>query len=78
MNLLNRQDSFIVNMDARIIAKIACWSSTQMSESDLNFYLTWIKDQLRYNVTINDIHLTHQYYFGNLKLKKKLSIFKKN
>ncbi|XP_026475283.1 V-type proton ATPase subunit H isoform X1 [Ctenocephalides felis] len=49
MNLLNRQDSFIVNMDARIIAKIACWSSTQMSESDLNFYLTWIKDQLRYN-----------------------------
>ncbi|XP_026475284.1 V-type proton ATPase subunit H isoform X2 [Ctenocephalides felis] len=51
MNLLNRQDSFIVNMDARIIAKIACWSSTQMSESDLNFYLTWIKDQLRYNTT---------------------------
>uniref|UniRef100_A0A6M2DNJ4 V-type proton ATPase subunit H n=1 Tax=Xenopsylla cheopis TaxID=163159 RepID=A0A6M2DNJ4_XENCH len=51
MNLLNRQDSFIVNMDARIIAKIACWSNTQMNESDLNFYLTWIKDQLRYNTT---------------------------
>ncbi|CAB4065228.1 ATPeV1H [Lepeophtheirus salmonis] len=47
INLLNRPVGFIMNMTARIIAKIACWSRELMSGSDLHFYLTWLKDQLR-------------------------------
>ncbi|XP_076271913.1 V-type proton ATPase subunit VhaSFD isoform X2 [Rhynchophorus ferrugineus] len=47
LNLLNRQDGFITNMTSRIIAKIACWSQTPMDRSDLHFYLTWLKDQLK-------------------------------
>ena len=34
-------------MTARIIAKIACWSKKMMEGSDLQFYLTWLKDQLK-------------------------------
>lgn len=49
LNLLNRQDGFIMHMTSRIIAKIACWSSELMEKSDLNFYLTWLKDQLKSN-----------------------------
>eukprot|EP00096_Caligus_rogercresseyi_P005373 TRINITY_DN2071_c0_g1_i1.p1 TRINITY_DN2071_c0_g1~~TRINITY_DN2071_c0_g1_i1.p1 ORF type:complete len:476 (-),score=151.99 TRINITY_DN2071_c0_g1_i1:246-1673(-) len=47
INLLNRPVGFIMNMTARIIAKMACWSKELMSGSDLQFYLTWLKDQLR-------------------------------
>ncbi|KAL1122374.1 hypothetical protein AAG570_003779 [Ranatra chinensis] len=47
LNLLNGSDGFIINMTARIIAKIACWSSDLMDKSDLTFYLTWLKDQLK-------------------------------
>lgn len=47
LNLLNRQDGFITNMTSRIIAKIACWSQQPMERSDLHFYLTWLKDQLK-------------------------------
>lgn len=47
LNLLNRQDGFITNMTSRIIAKIACWSKQPMERSDLHFYLTWLKDQLK-------------------------------
>ncbi|XP_066140275.1 V-type proton ATPase subunit H isoform X3 [Euwallacea fornicatus] len=47
LNLLNRQDGFITNMTSRIIAKIACWSHLPMERSDLHFYLTWLKDQLK-------------------------------
>ena len=46
LNLLNRPDGFIQNMTARIIAKLACWSRDPMDGTDLNFYLTWLKDQL--------------------------------
>ncbi|KAJ9601335.1 hypothetical protein L9F63_000473 [Diploptera punctata] len=49
LNLLNRQDGFIMNMTSRIIAKIACWSQELMDRSDLQFYLTWLKDQLKQN-----------------------------
>lgn len=52
LNLLNRQDGFITNMTSRIIAKIACWSQTAMERSDLHFYLTWLKDQLKSQVII--------------------------
>jgi len=47
LNLLNRPDAFIVNITARILAKMACWSKEPLEGSDLNFYLTWLKDQLR-------------------------------
>ncbi|XP_055371601.1 V-type proton ATPase subunit H isoform X1 [Condylostylus longicornis] len=46
LNLLNRQDPFIVNMSSRIIAKLACWGKVMMPKSDLNFYLQFLKDQL--------------------------------
>jgi len=47
LNLLNRPDGFIMNMTSRIVAKIACWSRELMDGSDLNFYLTWLRDQLK-------------------------------
>jgi V-type H+-transporting ATPase subunit H len=47
LNLFNRTDPFIVNMTARVIAKMACWSNDLMEGSDLHFYLTWLKDQLK-------------------------------
>ncbi|XP_077554986.1 V-type proton ATPase subunit VhaSFD isoform X1 [Haemaphysalis longicornis] len=47
LTLLNRPDGFIINMTSRIIAKIACWSRELMEGSDLQHYLTWLKDQLR-------------------------------
>ncbi|TRY72332.1 hypothetical protein TCAL_11458 [Tigriopus californicus] len=47
LNLLNRPMGFIMNMTSRIIAKMACWSRELMAGSDLQFYLTWLKDQLR-------------------------------
>lgn len=52
LNLLNRQDGFIVNMAARILAKLACWGKESMPKSDLHFYLQWLKDQLTANVSI--------------------------
>merc|ERR1719348_2946158 len=47
LNLLNRPDGFIQNMTSRVVAKMACWSVEQMTGSDLQYYLTWLKDQLR-------------------------------
>jgi len=51
LNMLNRQDGFITNMTSRILAKMACWSRELMDGSDLHFYLTWLKDQLRMPVS---------------------------
>ena len=51
LNLLNRQDGFIVNMSSRILAKMACWGHEMMPKSDLNFYLQFLKDQLTVNVS---------------------------
>ncbi|XP_074656304.1 V-type proton ATPase subunit H-like [Tubulanus polymorphus] len=47
LNMLNRPDGFIVNQTGRIIAKIACWGKDPMEGSDLIYYLTWLKDQMR-------------------------------
>lgn len=44
--LLNKDDPFIQNMTARIIAKIACWSEELMEGSDLNYFLCWLRDNL--------------------------------
>lgn len=55
LNLLNRQDGFIVNMSSRILAKFACWGHETMPKSDLNFYLQFLKDQLATNVSVSKI-----------------------
>lgn len=52
LNLLNRQDEFVQHMTARIIAKLACWHPQLMEKSDLHFYLSWLKDQLKSNVSL--------------------------
>lgn len=46
LNLLNAADGFINNMSARIIAKFACYSTDLLNQTDLQFYLNWIKEQL--------------------------------
>lgn len=51
LNLLNGSDGFIINMTARIIAKVACWGAQLMEQKDLQFYLTWLKDQLTLTVS---------------------------
>lgn len=55
LNLLNRQDGFILNMTSRIIAKLACWSHELMEKTDLQFYLTWLKDQLKLSVSLPNL-----------------------
>lgn len=47
LNLLNRPDPFIQNMTARVITKMACWSSEPMQGQDLQHFLLWLKDQLK-------------------------------
>ncbi|OQV18157.1 V-type proton ATPase subunit H [Hypsibius exemplaris] len=44
---LNRDDPFIVQQAARIIAKLACWSSELMQGAELQIYLVFLKDQIR-------------------------------
>merc|ERR1719189_987530 len=46
LTLLNRPVGFIMNMTARVIAKMACWSRDLMTGADLQFYLTKLKDEL--------------------------------
>lgn len=88
LNLLNRQDGFITNMTARIIAKIACWAQTPMERSDLHFYLTWLKDQLKmqvqveqlccllYSVVFEKIHCNYHYCYMYCLLVIKIAISK--
>ncbi|XP_014371326.2 V-type proton ATPase subunit H isoform X1 [Papilio machaon] len=59
LNLLNRQDEFVQHMTARIIAKLACWHSSLMEKSDLHFYLSWLKDQLKMNAEKVSAELEH-------------------
>jgi len=46
LNLLNRDDGFIVNMSSRVLAKLACWGNKQMPDDDLKYYLQFLRDQL--------------------------------
>ncbi|XP_035443683.1 V-type proton ATPase subunit H isoform X1 [Spodoptera frugiperda] len=59
LNLLNRQDEFVQHMTARIIAKLACWHPNLMEKSDLHFYLSWLKDQLKMNAEKMSAELEH-------------------
>ncbi|KAK9506209.1 hypothetical protein O3M35_008184 [Rhynocoris fuscipes] len=49
LSLLSSADDFVKHMDARIIAKIACWSSELMDRSDLHYYLSWLCERLKRN-----------------------------
>lgn len=59
LNLLNAADGFINNMSARIIAKFACYSTDLINQTDLQFYLNWIKEQL--------LSAVRQYFKTNIK-----------
>ncbi|XP_041982567.1 V-type proton ATPase subunit H isoform X2 [Aricia agestis] len=59
LSLLNRQDEFVQHMTARIIAKLACWHPQLMDKSDLHFYLSWLKDQLKMNAEKMTADLEH-------------------
>jgi len=50
--MLNKPDGFITNMVSRLLAKMACWSTELMDGTELNFYLTWLKDQLKAPVSV--------------------------
>ncbi|CAJ0603417.1 unnamed protein product [Cylicocyclus nassatus] len=47
LGILQRQDNFIVNQMSSIIAKLACFGSTLMEGSELNYYFSFLKDQLK-------------------------------
>jgi len=51
LNLLNRDDGFIVNMSSRVLAKLACWGNKQMPDDDLKYYLQFLRDQLTSHVS---------------------------
>lgn len=63
LNLLNRQDEFVQHMTARIIAKLACWHPQLMDKSDLHHYLSWLKDQLKMNVSYTTLPLLFKCIF---------------
>ena len=45
-NLLNREDVIIMHVASRLLAKLATFSKTRMPDSDLVYYLSWLKGQL--------------------------------
>ncbi|VIO89963.1 Uncharacterized protein BM_BM5791 [Brugia malayi] len=47
LGILQRQDAFIVNQMSSVLAKFACFGMTLMEGSDLNFYISFLKDQLK-------------------------------
>lgn len=50
IHFINRPDAFTVHQASRIIAKLACWGrqwNVMMEGSELQFYLIWLRDQLR-------------------------------
>uniref|UniRef100_A0A1I7TC11 V-type proton ATPase subunit H n=1 Tax=Caenorhabditis tropicalis TaxID=1561998 RepID=A0A1I7TC11_9PELO len=53
LGILQRQDNFIVNQMSSIIAKLACFGSTRMEGQDLQYYFSFLKEQLK-NSTTND------------------------
>ncbi|CAL2049511.1 CBN-VHA-15 protein [Caenorhabditis brenneri] len=53
LGILQRQDNFIVNQMSSIIAKLACFGTTRMEGQDLQYYFSFLKEQLK-NATTND------------------------
>ncbi|VDN07424.1 unnamed protein product [Thelazia callipaeda] len=48
LSILQRQDAFTINQMSSVLAKFACFGSALMEGSDLNFYISFLKDQLKY------------------------------
>lgn len=46
LKLLNRQDQFIVHQTAIVVAKLASWGKVSLPDSDLNYFMSWIKNGL--------------------------------
>ena len=44
-NLLNRDDPIIMHVASRILAKLSTFSKIRMPDSDLVYYLNWLKGQ---------------------------------
>uniref|UniRef100_A0A183DPC3 V-ATPase_H_C domain-containing protein n=1 Tax=Gongylonema pulchrum TaxID=637853 RepID=A0A183DPC3_9BILA len=47
LGILERQDGFTINQMSSVLAKFACFGSTLMEGADLNFYISFLKNQLR-------------------------------
>ena len=52
-NLLNRDDPIIMHVASRLLAKLATFSKTRMPDSDLVYYLSWLKGQL--SLPVSDV-----------------------
>ena len=52
-NLLNRDDPIIMHVASRLLAKLSTFSKTRMPDSDLLYYLTWLKGQFSVPVSNN-------------------------
>ena len=63
-NMFSNQDQFVVYQASRIIAKLACWSAERMPSSDLSYYLAWLKEQLKPQVS--------SVFFRSLVLNKEM------
>lgn len=46
ITLLNREDGVVMHMASRLIAKLASFSKVRCPDTELIFYLSWLKDQL--------------------------------
>ncbi|RMX48070.1 hypothetical protein pdam_00002628 [Pocillopora damicornis] len=46
LKFLNREDQFIVHQTGIIIAKLASWGKVLLPDSDLNYFLSWMKNGL--------------------------------
>ena len=55
LNLLNRPDDISVNLTAWVVARLACDGRQLMDDADLQFYFTWLKDQLKRPVSTAEL-----------------------
>ena len=53
--LLNRDDRVVMHMASRLIAKLASLSKVRCPDSDLIYYLNWLKVQLTVSVSVLDL-----------------------
>lgn len=45
--LLTREDEFVQQLTARLLAKLAIWSGQPLAGSDLVYFLSWLRDHLK-------------------------------
>lgn len=49
--------NYCIMQTSRIIAKLACWGRDKMDGADLQYYLNWLKEQLRIPVIVVVLYL---------------------